>query len=686
MRTPLSHQPPGASLRFPAVRATQPHASAWRLISSTVILTCTSLLVGSILPTAHAAGPKVEIVVAEKAAPLEQRAATEVAALLKRLYQAEVTPLASPSGKLPAIFIGSPATNPALDFAKADWPKLSEQGHLVKSTKHGDQPALIIGGGSPAATYWAAQEYAHHLGVRTMLYGDLDPIAASEFSLNVIDLKLEPQSRTRGWKIGYYEPASFAAWSRADQVRFIGQLAKLKYNELVINVRAGEPFIQFEAAGIKRKEGKFWLSTEYPVDGDTAGRSAFGGAKFFDNPDLAKSQNETERIAASQVLLHGVMKAAHDLGMQVTFHIEPYDLPLEYDRHKVFADPELAKECARATVRAYTRTYPEVDALLIGLDDVYPATPSFFADVEIWQRPDRSRIKPKGYANQTREQVKPWLASVPDAHELTYRDLFQIGDKEDESIFHKRDPDASIFDLALAPPSFTDHLPQVTNAQALRKLAGVQRHGWQGFMATATNVGCQDLGAYLLSRNAFGADLTAEQGCDQFLTPVCGAEVHTRVSQALAAAERNTTLSEMQTTIGTLSPKFFMEEYHKPEKAPEWWSGVKDAYLSAMNEMYRANTRAREGSRSYTLYLARQFEFGFEYMNCMQAVRAAGVAKKAGDKEKHVAELEKAIDSINSACNALAAVARTNSDRGTIAFLNVHVYRPLVKELEKADD
>jgi hypothetical protein len=104
-----------------------------------------------------------------------------------------------------------------------------------------------------------------------------------------------------------------------------------------------------------------------------------------------------------------------------------------------------------------------------------------------------------------------------------------------------------------------------------------------------------------------------------------------------------------------------------------------------MNEMYRANTRAREGSRSYTLNLARRYEFGFEYMNCLQAVRNAGVAKKKGDKEMQLAELEKAIDSINSACNALAAVARSNSDRGTIAVLNAHIYRPLVKELERAD-
>ena len=46
----------------------------------------------------------------------------------------------------------------------------------------------------------------------------------------------------------------------------------------------------------------------------------------------------------------------------------------------------------------------------------------------------------------------------------------------------------------------------------------------------------------------------------------------------------------------------------------------------AMNEMYRANTRAREGGRAFTLYYARRFEFGFEYMNAVEALRKAAMA------------------------------------------------------------
>ena len=41
-----------------------------------------------------------------------------------------------------------------------------------------------------------------------------------------------------------------------------------------------------------------------------------------------------------------------------------------------------------------------------------------------------------------------------------------------------------------------------------------------------------------------------------------------------------------------------LERFGGNETPPEWWGKVRDAYLNAMNEMYRANTRAREGGRS----------------------------------------------------------------------------------------
>lgn len=172
----------------------------------------------------------------------------------------------------------------------------------------------------------------------------------------------------------------------------------------------------------------------------------------------------------------------------------------------------------------------------------------------------------------------------------------------------------------------------------------------------------------------------------EILTPVCGAEVDTRVQQAFDQCDRAAVIvNRHDDQLGALQPKMLLRHFDSDEPPPGWWSDVRTHYLNAMNEMYRANTRAREGGRAFTLYYARRFEFAYEYINTVEAIRKAGIAKRKGDKDTQIAELEKAIDSVTNACNAIAAVARSPSDRGIIAVMNEYGYRPLLKLLEEAD-
>ena len=158
-----------------------------------------------------------------------------------------------------------------------------------------------------------------------------------------------------------------------------------------------------------------------------------------------------------------------------------------------------------------------------------------------------------------------------------------------------------------------------------------------------------------------------------------------RVLKAFELIEQATALFDETQLAFSATQNEFVSKHSINMPLPEWWGQVRQLYLNAMNEMYRANTRAREGGRVFTLYFARRFEFAFEYMNCVEATRKAGIAKAKGDKDTQIAELEKAIESIHAACNAMAAVARSNSDRGIIAVLNEYVYRPLKRELEAAE-
>jgi hypothetical protein len=616
----------------------------WRLISLLLtLLTVTNVAV-------DAAEPRIEVVTGELAPPLEQHAAEYVAGALERLYQADVSIVHKPSGKVPVVFVGSPAHNKALAATSFDWPKLEAQEHLVKSFTLGDQPALAIGGDTPSATFWAAAEYLHELGVRTMLYGDLDPITPRPLPLGGIDLKLKPQRfTTRGWQLGGNLPIETISWSHADLQRLIGQLAKLKFTTISVVTYPDQPWTPLEFAGVRKTKLKLWDAPPLPVSGDTAGRAAFQGAKFFENPDFAGKVQPEDQFAAGKTYLQAVIDTAHSYGMTVSVRMGSEQPPQE------FAPPAPGMDDLKlwqAQQSAFGQTFPALDQVYS-----YSGAPTLRLHT-----PQPAKTRPL--------RVPP----------VRLRRLLQT----DDGVLVRDKPQRDVI-LPLSS-QLTTILPQASPGQVYLMRDKFRELTDAGYIGQVSNPGDVDFIAYVLSRSACDERTTLTELCQSLLTPVCGEEVHTRVEQAMQAVEQADLLIELNDPdLGNPQPDMILRHYAAQEKAPEWWGKVREAYLQAMNEMYRANTRARDGSRSYTLYLARRYEFGFEFMNCLQAVRAAAVARQEKDKDQQIAELEKAIDSLNGACNALAAVARTNSDRGTIALLNAYGYRPLLAELEKAD-
>lgn len=251
------------------------------------------------------AGPKVGIVVGRDAPKLERFAAAEVAAQLKQLFDAEVGATARPPVEADhLILVGSPATNPAVKQAVGDhWPKLSDQGHILRSATLGDRPALVVGGGSPVATLWAAYEFGHHFGIRPGLYGDELPEKVPEFKLAGIGLTFEPACTVRAWRVLDDSPAGFGGWDLDAHKALFRQLARLKFNRVVLGIDPEKPRDPF---GGRR----------FPVAGDTPGRKAFRGAKEFDNPALA-GKTDAERRTALTALARSVAAAAGEYGLAV---------------------------------------------------------------------------------------------------------------------------------------------------------------------------------------------------------------------------------------------------------------------------------------------------------------------------------------------------------------------------------
>jgi len=499
------------------------------LRASSKLILCLSLVVSR----AFAEAPKVDLVIGANASSLEKQAAAEIAADLKKIYEAEVIiSTAAPDGAEHVIFVGRPESiSVTKENVSKKWPNLKDQDHFLLSIKSKGKPALLVGGQSPRATYWASSEYAHSLGVRSMLFGDLYPVDPKPFSLDQYDRLLTLNSDSSTWLETDPFPTGITAWSLDESKQRIRQIARLKYSSIAFETHPSQPFVKDAKSDRREQSGDLWFGWRFPVSGDTAGRSAFRGAKFFINPEFANAATYEQRMQAGNKWVTGLATQAESFGMKLQV--------------------------------------------------------------------------------QTNDQS------------LAFRPLVS-----DECLI-----------------------------------------------------------AYQSSRNRFGESLSGESLCSSFLDPICGGGLSLSVHKAVEQIQNASKLiNENDQQFSLPSPDMILKHYAQATPAPAWWSKVRDLYLGGMNEMYRANTRARDGGRSYSLYLARRCEFGYEYMNCIDATRSAATARDKKDPKEQRAQLEKAVESMNAACVALSAIARDPSDRGMIAVLNEFGYRPLQKELEKLEE
>ena len=161
---------------------------------------------------------------------------------------------------------------------------------------------------------------------------------------------------------------------------------------------------------------------------------------------------------------------------------------------------------------------------------------------------------------------------------------------------------------------------------------------------------------------------------------MCGEGVAERMWLGFQAIDKASQLiAKNDPNLGIPAPDMLLRHLKSKKALPEWLTEVKAFYATAMNEMYRANTRAREGSRTFTLYNAKRLEFTFHYISAIESLY------KSHDAATRAESLEAAMDSIYNALNSWSDVARDSSDRGAIALLNEYGYRPLVKVVKGRD-
>lgn len=326
----------------------------------------------------------VAVVVGERAPQIEHFAAAELCGYLDKLYGIKTQPgTAVPAEAQVVLLIGGPLTNPAVRQAiGTNFPRVSEQGIVLKRTRAGNKPALIIGGGSAPATMWAVYELVERWGVRYLLHGDVFPEHPGEFRLPAADVVMEPKLTVRQWRTVNVFPCGPESWGMADYKPILDQLAKLKFNRIYVVTWSHQPFLDYQVEGIKRRSATIFWGERYPITDDMIGRQLFGNAREFWNRDLPIGGSYEETTAAGIQLINNLIAYGHERGMNAVMSAPIADFPLEFmplvkGAQKIHQLNELTfvpgpdtpiddpglNQLAKTVLRATVDTYPEADYL-----------------------------------------------------------------------------------------------------------------------------------------------------------------------------------------------------------------------------------------------------------------------------------------------------------------------------------
>ncbi|MDP7395550.1 MAG: hypothetical protein QGF67_15905 [Lentisphaeria bacterium] len=364
---------------------------------------------------------RVAITISPDAGVLARDAATLLQSYLQEIFAVEALLDGSADWQ---IIVGQ-VDDPLVQQASPALPALPGQGYLLRRV---DETAMLLAGGSDAATAWAVYDFLERLGVRFLLSGDVLPKPADEFRLPEVDATFEPVQRLRSWRMICELPYGPIMWSLDEQRRVIGQLHKLKFNGLHFSLWPPQPFIHFEVDGIKRQTVDVLQKHRIPIDPDTPGHESLGicGSPMLP-PWLAGAESYEEWLVAGQRFLNSLIDEAEKYGMHTSLGFQPFEFTKEFapllenpTTHQIQSGNLTCAEQAdlmnpqhlkmfNAVTAAHLETWARCDEFMISFPE-HPHAERKFA--ESWQ------AMAKRFALEPRFNIDQMLAAA-EADELT---------------------------------------------------------------------------------------------------------------------------------------------------------------------------------------------------------------------------------------------------------------------------
>ena len=179
---------------------------------------------------------------------------------------------------------------------------------------------------------WAVYELIERWGVRYLLHGDVLPDVPGEFHLPKEDIVIEPKLRVRQWRVIDDFACGTESWGMADYRPVLGQLAKMKFNRILVATWTYQPFLHLEHKGVARRSAGLWFYYKYPITDDMIGRHLFDDRPEFWNPDLPYGASYEELAAAGEKLVHNLIAFARQRGMQSVLTADVTGFPKEFQK------------------------------------------------------------------------------------------------------------------------------------------------------------------------------------------------------------------------------------------------------------------------------------------------------------------------------------------------------------------
>jgi hypothetical protein len=243
---------------------------------------------------------------------------------------------------------------------------------------------LFITGGSPRAVLWAVYELVEWWGVRYLVHEDVLPASHGLMRFPTMEIKREPNMRTRCWRLVNDPAHGPVSWSLEENRAFLRQIAKMKFNRVVLSFWPCQPFVDYTFREMQKPPGTIYFGERYPIDNDTVGLEKFPGMTAFTNPELAGATSPKELTERAVALAHGIFAEAEKLGMETALLIQPYEWPKEFmavlpgsepatqlggltagpGKDQSMNDPAL-RDMVATIFRAYVETYPEAEYIYV---------------------------------------------------------------------------------------------------------------------------------------------------------------------------------------------------------------------------------------------------------------------------------------------------------------------------------